>query len=131
MWPIPTFGSISNLIPSFAQAIARAEGFYIKGSVPARINNPGDLKLGDIGFGALPSGITIFPTFDQGCRALYHQLDLILTNKSSEYNTSMTFSQIAVIWTGNDNPMGWASTVAKSLNILPDMTIQNWMVNHA
>ena len=130
MWPIPAFGSMNKLIPSFAQAISRAEGLYVKGSVPARINNPGDLKLGDIGFGILPSGITIYPTFEQGCRALYRQLDLILTNTSHEYNTSMNFSQIAKIWTGNNNPINWASIMAKSLNVFPDTTIQSWMSNH-
>jgi hypothetical protein len=129
-WPIPAFGSISKLIPSFAYAIGRAEGFGPLNNIPTRANNPGDLELGDIGFGILGQGITIYPTFLQGAQALYRQLDLILTNTSHEYNTSMTFSQVAVIWTGNDNPIGWAETVTKSLNILPDMTILGWMSNH-
>jgi hypothetical protein len=129
-WPIPAFGTISKLIPSFAYAIAKAEGFFIKGSVPARINNPGDLKLGDIGFGALLNGITIYPSFAQGVEALYNELNLILTNTSSEYNTSMNFAQMAFIWSGNDNPVGWSDTVAKSLNVFVDTTIQSWMDNH-
>jgi hypothetical protein len=130
MWPIPAFGSVSKFIPSWAYAIAKAEGFFIKGSIPARLNNPGDLELGDIGFGALPSGITMYPTFEQGAEALYHELDLILTGNSHEYSIFMNFSQMAVIWTGNDNPIGWADTVAKSLNVFPDTTIQSWIVNH-
>lgn len=129
MWPIPAFGSMSKLIPSFAQAIARAEGFFIKGSVPARINNPGDLELGNIGFGTV-AGKTIYPTFEWGVLALYHELDLILTNKSKVYNTSMTFSQMSVLWTGNNNSMGWASSVAQNLNVFPGTTIQSWVNNH-
>lgn len=130
MWPIPAFGSISKLIPSFAYAIGKAEGFGPSGNIPTRANNPGDLKLGDVGLGTLGSGITIYPTFQQGAEALYHELNLILTGKSSKYNTFMSFSQMAVIWTGNDNPIEWAAVVARSLNVFPDMTIRSWMINH-
>ena len=130
-WPIPVAGSMSRLIPGFAFAIGKAEGFGVTGAIPTRANNPGDLVLGSVGFGTLGTkGITIYPTFDQGVRALYRELNLILTNTSRVYTNSMTFSQIAVLWTGNDNPIGWASTVAKSLNVFPDTTIQGWVSNH-
>ena len=130
MWPIPAFGSISKLIPSFAYAIGKAEGFGPLGNIPTKANNPGDLKLGDIGLGTLGQGITVYPTLRQGIQALYRELNLILTNTSEVYNTSMSFSQMAIIWTGNDNPVDWADTVAKSLNVFPDTTIHNWMMNH-
>lgn len=130
MWPIPAFGTISKLIPSFAYAIGKAEGFGPVGNIPTRAKNPGDLELGDIGLGTLGQGITIYPTLRQGIEALYRELNLILTNTSKDYNTSMTFSQMAIIWTGNDNPINWAEIVAKSLNVFPDTTIQSWVSNH-
>lgn len=130
MWPIPAFGTISKLIPSLAYAIGRAEGFGIPGAIPTRANNPGDLELGDIGFGVLGQGITIYPTLKQGIEALYRELDLIFTGKSKEYSMFMTFSQMAVVWTGNDNPVGWAETVSKSLGVLPDTTLLSWNNNH-
>jgi hypothetical protein len=121
---------MSRLIPSLAFAISIAEGFGIVGAIPTLANNPGDLELGDIGFGTLGYGITIYESFADGCRALYHELDLILTNNSSYYSTSMTFTQLARTWTGNDNAIEWADTVCGILKIFPDTTIQSWMVNH-
>lgn len=131
LWPIPALGSMNRLIPNLAYAISKAEGYGILNAIPTRANNPGDLVLGDMGLGTLGSaGITVYPIFKLGCLALYHELNLILSNTSHVYNTRMTFSQMAVLWTGNDNASIWATIVAKSLSISPSTTILSWMTNH-
>ncbi|SRR5258708_16005758 len=131
MWPIPKLGSMNRLIPSLAYAISKAEGYGVSGAIPTRANNPGDIELGDIGFGTLGVGITIYPTLEQGIEALYRELNLIFTGSSHVYSMFMTFDQMARIWTGDDKSLDWASIVAKYLNVLPDITLANWVLNHA
>jgi hypothetical protein len=56
-------GNVSTA--SLAAAIATAEGANVPGSIPQKANNPGNLELGDIGYGVLTAAggekITIFP----------------------------------------------------------------------
>jgi hypothetical protein len=68
-----------------AQAIAKREGFGIPGTVPTRLNNPGDLMYAHQD-GALPHGVTgtdgrlrvyaAFASVMDGWRALYNQIRL-------------------------------------------------------
>lgn len=98
-----------------AQAIARAEGYYITGSVPNRANNPGDLKLGGV---TIANGITVFDTPEAGWNALYRQLYLILTGRSSYYNLDMTIAEMGRVWTATiAEQSAWASNVAGSLGV--------------
>lgn len=98
-----------------AQAIARAEGFYVSGSVPARANNPGDLKNGDVGFGAI-NGITVYGSVDAGWQALYRQLWLIVTGQSAVYNLDMSVREMGARWTATE-PDAWAANVAADLGV--------------
>src|SRR5688572_30319331 len=53
-----------------AQAIARAEGFYVPGSIPQRANNPGNIKV--LGWtGPRLADIPVFDSVEQGWTALY------------------------------------------------------------
>jgi hypothetical protein len=73
------------LIQRLAEAIARYEGFYVPGSVPQRLNSPGDLIFARQP-GAKPHPITgrdgkvrtyaEFPTSDAGWEALRRQIRL-------------------------------------------------------
>jgi len=110
-----------DLTRRIAEAIGLAEGiFHPSGTaVPQRANNPGNLKLGDIGFGTI-GGKTIYQTLADGWAALERQINYILTNTSRYYNSNMTIRQVAVTYTGNDNPDAWASIVAGKLGVTPD-----------
>ena len=94
-----------------ARAIAKAEGFFTDSQLLQRLNNPVGLK--PVGGGALIQ----FATVQDGWNAAYRQIRLILTNDSSVYNRDMSISQIAPIWTGNDNPQAWATIVSRELGV--------------
>lgn len=105
---------------NFAQGIARAEGFYVPGSVPARANNPGDLKLA--GKPVLPgTSITRFDSVDQGWDALYRQLYLVLTGQSAVYNLDMTIADMSRLWTATVTQQpAWAAAVASQVGASVD-----------
>ncbi len=72
-----------NSIQADAETIAKREGFYVKGSIPQRANNPGDIEWngpnsfaaqhGATGFimAANNQKIAVFPDVDTGWKALY------------------------------------------------------------
>ncbi len=98
-----------------AEAIAHAEGFYVEGSIPQRAHNPGDLVLGDKGFGTLGSEkITVFENEATGWAALEHQLTIIRTRQSHVYVPSMTIREMASHWT-RTQPNEWAQNVCDGL----------------
>lgn len=97
-------------VTDMARAIALAEGFFIDGSLPQRRNNPGAIKRDG-------KEVTHFATEREGWHALKRQVQLILDDRSSHYSASMTLDEIARIWTGGDNPEGWAATVAREIGV--------------
>ncbi len=122
-------------VKKFAEAIARAEGFYSKTAsdkpnIPQACNNPGDLKLGDLGHG-MKNGITIFPTPEAGWRALYTQCEKILGYKVSHagYKPTMTVLQVAAKYVGMSDPdsPNWAANVARALGISVNDTLNTYL----
>lgn len=102
-------------IKRFAEAVARAEGFYVPGSVPQRAHNPGDIKV--VGWvGPTIGGISQFGSDSDGWNALYRQLYLILTGSSSRYNLDMTIADMARTWTVTQQT-AWARNVASFLSV--------------
>ncbi len=98
-----------------ARAIASAEGFPVEGSIPKRAHNPGDLVLGDHGYGTLGGeAITVFADDASGWAALEHQLDLIRKRMSHVYVPSMTIQQMADKWTRTQRKE-WAENVSNYL----------------
>lgn len=111
-------------IKTFAQAVARAEGFYIPGSIPARAHNPGDLKLP--GQPTLAgTSITQFGSDDAGWAALYKQLWLIVTGGSSHYDLGMSIEEMAQVYTATEQGP-WARNVATYLGASVDTPL--WQV---
>lgn len=111
-------------IRQFAAAIARQEGFYVSGSIPQRANNPGDLKIPNMP--TLPgTSITQFPSADAGWNALYRQLHLILTGRSSFYNLDMTIADMGRVWTVTEQGP-WSTNVASFLGVSTDTRL--WQV---
>jgi len=111
----------------FAYAIAVAEGFYASGSIPQRANNPGDLEEGNIGYGTLGQGITIFPDPSSGWEALYAQAWEMLSGNSSHYRTSETIAQAGLTYSGGDP--NWSGNVAATLGTSPLVTLEGWLAS--
>lgn len=117
---------MNSKVIAFAQAIAKAEGFGVAGALPTRCHNPGDLEVGDVGYGT-DEGKTIFSEDQDGWMALEHQCDLMLTGNSHLYKPSMNILQVAMLYTGNDSSASWAQAVAQALGISVTTTLyQFW-----
>lgn len=110
-------------IKAMGQAIARAEGFYVAGSIPQQAHNPGDLKIP--GSPNTINGITVFDSDDAGWTALYRQLMLIVTGQSNIYNLDMSIADMARYWTATQSS-AWAANVAGALGV--DTSAKLWAV---
>ena len=107
-------------VSQLAAAITQAEtGGNIQG------NNPGNLELGDIGYGVRTAGgqqLTIFPTLAAGQAALQNQIQNII-NGSGPYAGATTIAQVADIYTSGKAGSGlganWANNVANYLGVSP------------
>lgn len=110
------------------RAIALAEGYNVAGSVPARLNNPGDLSDGMNAFGAeyhSGSNVTKFPTAVTGWSWLYAKLRNALTGQSSVYSGNMTWREIGRKWAGNSD--AWTNNVSTALGVSPDSTLSDYV----
>jgi hypothetical protein len=107
-------GQLADKVKRIAHAIARAEGFFVLNSLPNRTNNPGDLKLGDMGNGT-DKDKTIFATPEEGFKHLYYQVTLMLTGTSKYYRPSMSILEVAKKYTGEDAADTWAAHVVQDL----------------
>lgn len=113
---------INDLAAKFAYAIAVAEGYFANGSLPGRINNPGDMKLGDRGHG-VEQEKTIYATANDGWAALRRECLAILVGASHIYSVHWNMLQVAEKWTGNDRPGAWCKIVCEKMNIDPATTL--------
>jgi hypothetical protein len=105
------------LVQKFAQAVAKAEGFYDgSNDIPVRANNPCDITDdGDIGYGVSgTSKITNYPTLDQGWQAAYIKFERMLNGDSREYSLSLNLKQMGMIYAGDPN---WGANVALELQL--------------
>lgn len=125
---------IATQAEKLAYAIAVAEGFFAPHSLPSIIHNPGDLELGNRGFGT-QAGKTCYKKADpeadiddgsDGWSALRRQCIKMLSGASLEYSVNDTFETVSVKWTGNDNPEGWAQNVCENLGIDPTWTLREF-----
>lgn len=109
---------LEEKVDRIADAIARAEGWYVEGSLPRRLNNPGSLK-------DRAGKLIAFATPEEGWSALKRQVRLILTGQSKFYSTNMTLREIARIYTGGDNPEGWAKAVSQYAGLPLDLPLKD------
>ena len=102
-----------------AVAIAKAEGFYMRGTIPSRCHNPGDIKAvrlpGQVG--VCKGGHARFRNDAAGWAALEHQIDKIVDG-TSRYSVNMSISEVARRYAGNHRV--WARNVSHNLNVTPD-----------
>jgi hypothetical protein len=115
----------SNVIDKISVAIATAEGWYVAGSRPKRNNNPGDLTLDLTGksIGTDSGGFIIYATEQDGWDALHKQVTLFFTGPS-HFNSNMTISEVANIYTATDAPF-WAHAVAYNLGVSIDTQLKD------
>jgi len=105
-----------------AQAIAKAEGFYTRGTIPQRCHNPGDLKT-ITGYrypgqaGVCKGMHARFRSNADGWRALEHQLSKIIDG-TSRYSVNMTLRQVSKRYAGNSRV--WMDNVARNLGVTPN-----------
>jgi hypothetical protein len=127
---------ISAKAQKLAVAIARAEGFFVEGSLPQRANNPGDMELGSKGWGVI-NNKTVYGKADwnadindhtDGCSALRRECEAILTGASSIYSVNDTFIELAQKWTGGDSVESWLDTVVQHLAVSMTDTLREYVL---
>lgn len=100
----PSTWPTGDRIWDVARAIAHAEGYDVAGSVPNRLNNPGDISDGSVTFGSehhSGSNVTHFPDAQTGWQWLYDKLNRIVEGKSTSYHRDWTWTSIAKTWAGD------------------------------
>lgn len=119
---------IDKKVARLAHAIAATEGFNVKGSLPNRLHNPGDIRSrlkhayeGQVGLNK--SGYVIFKSDQFGWAALYQQIRKVLDDDSAYYNREMTFAQIAKVYAASPQ---WPKTLCKILQIDPRLTFDEY-----
>lgn len=112
----------------FSWAIAKAEGFFVKGSIPNRDHNPGDIKAlhgytfpGQIGIDK--HGHVIFRNDNKGWAALQNQVRHMCVEGEARghYSPQMTIQQIGRHYAANWKQ--WSSNVARNMKCDPRMTL--------
>jgi len=114
---------------SFATAVAHAEGYGIRRTIPTRYHNPGDLKSARI-YRPLPGQKTlgkgdhiVFESDTAGWAALRDYLSKMVDGRSKRYNPNMTLMQVSRIYAGNWRP--WLKIVTKELNVEPSIKLRD------
>lgn len=124
---LTVFATAQSQQQKLAHAIAVAEGFYQKGTLPNRLHNPGDITSslrhaypGQIG---LYHGYVIFKSNQYGWEALFNQIQKVIDGTSSRYTQNMTFAQIAKVYAKDRR---WGNKVCSILGITPQTTFEEY-----
>lgn len=113
----------SEKVMAFARAIAKAEGYGIANAIPTRLNNPGDLKISAVpSIGADASGHLRFATAEDGWRALYRQVQLIVDGRSRVYTLDMTIAQMGERYA--EGSWNWTRNVTDALAVRPETRLR-------
>lgn len=120
----------ADRVEGLAKAIAHAEGFYQRGTIPARYHNPGDIKAvpgvkypGQVRIGK--GQHIVFRTDADGWAALRHQIDVILRGQSAHYTLDMTLNQVSRRYAANWR--NWARYVGHVLGVPPSTTLRDYL----
>lgn len=109
--------SADTLTVKLAEAIARAEGFYVAGSRPARNHNPGDMTADLIGRSIGKDGSFVQYSNDgDGWLNLYAQINAWLNGTSKHATAQSTIADIANFYTDTEREI-WANNVANYLGV--------------
>lgn len=109
--------SADTITVKIAEAIARAEGFYVSGSRPARNHNPGDMTADLIGRSIGKDGsFVIYANDGDGWLNLYAQINAWFNGTSRHATSTSTIAQIASFYTDTQQDI-WAKNVAEYLGV--------------
>ncbi len=117
-------------LDAFAHAIARAEGFGTKNTIPTRCHNPGDIRSSRNGHhyagqvGLNKRGYVIFKNDAAGFAALKDQLQLIVSGQSKHYNADMSIAYVAKVYSGGSR--AWSKIVSKHLDVPASTTLRSY-----
>jgi|HubBroStandDraft_1064217.scaffolds.fasta_scaffold133585_3 hypothetical protein len=116
----------SQKVHTLALAVAKAEGFGVKGTVPTRYHNPGDIRStslhaykGQVGLNRC--GYVIFKNDKAGFAALESNLILMASGQSKHYGPNMTITKVAKTYATGWKL--WAKNVSKTLGVSPTTTL--------
>jgi hypothetical protein len=91
-------------------SISTLEGYGPGSAIPTQANNPGDLEIGDIGYGTIGAAggnqITVFPSPTAGQQALTNQLNRIGAGNSSVYSPDESISEFGQTYSGGNPTYG-------------------------
>ncbi len=110
-------GGARPVVDRLADAIAWAEGFYVRGSRPERNHNPGNLT-DDFGFPTIGQDgpFPIFATAAAGWAALKRQIEMMFDGSSAYYDSGMTIAELGAVYTATQQTE-WALNVATRLGV--------------
>ena len=108
-------------VEPLVKAIAKAEGFGVRGTIPTRCKNPGDIKAlrgyrfpGQVG---IHKQYVVFKSDKAGWEALRHQIDKIVDGES-RYSVNLTLKQLGKRYAESSI---WPKVVAKYLGVEPNV----------
>ena len=120
---------VSSNVYELAHAIAHAEGYYTKGTIPNRAHNPGDIRAlsahqfpGQVGINS--KRYAIFRNDAAGFAALYHQLEKVEAGESRFYSADITMRQFSKTYA--EVNVVWLHNVCSMLRISPSMTLRQY-----
>lgn len=119
-----------NKINEWAEAIKKHEG-YFPGSASYRNNNPGNFRcsglvMGEFGATKCVNNLAVFPTYEKGWQALKQFLIYACTDQLRSYKKTMTlldFYKVYAPSADKNNPLGYATAVAKDMGVSIDTKI--------
>jgi len=107
-------------VEPLVKAIAKAEGFGVKGTIPTRCHNAGDIKAlrnyrfpGQVG---VRKQYVVFKSDKAGWEALRHQIEKIIAGES-RYSVNLTLKQLGKRYAESSI---WPRVVAKYLSVTPE-----------
>ena len=120
----PDMGKVNDL----ATAISHAEGFGIRGTIPNRYHNPGDLRArpesppltGQVRIGK--AGHIVFKDDEAGKAALRACILQMIDGRSRHFRSDMTLNQVARVYAENWRP--WVKIVSRELGVTPNTTLR-------
>lgn len=120
----------SPKVEALAHAIAKAEGFYVKGSLPNRLHNPGDIRATGIYYpgqiGRNKNGYAIFADDSSGFAVLHRQIQRIADGQS-QYSMHLTFAAFARRYVGGPGWVEWTRIVTRALAVTPGTTLEYYL----
>jgi len=122
---------MANKIEQWCESIQSHEGWilpctkYPAGSASFRNNNPGNFRcsslvMGELGATKCVNNLAVFPNYETGFKALKQFLIYACTDKLRSYKSTMTlldFYKVYAPSSDNNNPLNYATCVAKDLGI--------------